>query len=83
MPVPSIVVTAEIVSLSSKAVLVLSVPEFIYFTNNVLGSVPSVATWCTTLAWTPEEAPVNVNPTKFDRVIPTEAESVNEVNLTA
>ena len=68
---------------SEKAVVVLLVPEFKYFTNKVLGSVPSVATTLTTLAFTPEEAPVNVKPIKSFSVTPTEAESVKEVNFTA
>ncbi len=46
----------------------LDVPEFLYFTNKVSGSVPSVATTLTTFAFTPEVPPVMVVPVKFDSV---------------
>ena len=42
-----------IVSPSVKTVAALSVPVLLYFTNNVSGSVPSVATTPTTSATTP------------------------------
>ena len=65
---PPIEIVAVIFSLSANLVVVLLEPEFIYLTNNVLGSVPSVTTVFTTVAWTPEVAPVNTPPCKFERV---------------
>ena len=44
---------------------VLLVPDVSYFTNNVSGSVPSVADVPTTLAITPDEAPVNLTLSYF------------------
>ena len=55
----------------------LAVPEFLYFTNNVSGSVPSVATNPTTSATTPDVPPVNVFALYSDNV------PLKEVNLTA
>ena len=55
----------------------LSVPEFLYFTNKVSGSVPSVKTNPTTWATTPDVAPVKLLPLKFANV------PVKEVNFTA
>ena len=51
--VPDKVVATEIVSPSVNDVEVLFVPEVSYCTNNVLGSVPSGATWLITFATTP------------------------------
>ena len=48
------------VSPSVNVLETLSVPEFLYFTNKVSGSVPSVATKFTTSATTPDVPPVNV-----------------------
>ena len=50
------------VSPSVNTLLALSVPEFLYFTNKVSGSVPSVATTFTTSATTPDVPPVKVLP---------------------
>ena len=47
---------------SVKLLLALSVPEFLYFTYKVSESVPSVATYPTTLATTPDVPPVSVLP---------------------
>ena len=75
------VVATDIVS-PVNFVSVLFVPEFSYFTNNVLGSVPSVADTLITFATTPEVVPVNLKPIKSFKVTPTAAESVNEVSFT-
>ena len=53
----------------------LSVPEFLYFTNKVSGSVPSVTTTLKTSATTPDVPPVIAVPAKFANV------PVNEVNF--
>ena len=81
--VPDKVVATCIVSPCVNAVAVLLVPEVSYWTNKVLGSVPSVTDTPITFAITPEVWPVNCRSLKSARVNPTEAESVNEVNLTA
>ena len=47
--------------------LVLLLPESIYFTYNVFGSLPSAATTERTFALTPELPPVIVVPTKLFR----------------
>ena len=49
-----------IVSPSVNLSETLSVPEFLYLTNKVSGSVPSVATKFTTSATTPDVPPDNV-----------------------
>ena len=49
-----------IVSPSVNLSETLSVPEFLYFTNKVSGSVPSVATTEITSATTPDVPPVIV-----------------------
>ena len=49
-----------IVSPSVNVLASLAVPEFLYLTNKVSGSVPSVATVPTTSATTPEVPPVKV-----------------------
>ena len=51
-----------IVSPSVKVSASLAVPEFLYLTNKVSGSVPSVAETPTTSATTPEVPPVKVLP---------------------
>ncbi len=60
-------VEAALVILSPSVNLAeaLSVPEFLYLTNNVSGSVPSVATTALTSATTPDVPPVTLLPTKF------------------
>ena len=65
------------VSPSVNALETLSVPEFLYFTNRVSGSVPSVATTPTTSATTPEVPPVTVLLSKFVNV------PVKDVSFTA
>ena len=56
----------------------LSVPEFLYFTNKVSGSVLSVAdTFITSATTTPEVPPVTVLPVKFANV------PVKDVSFTA
>ena len=64
------VVETDIVSPAVNFVSVLFVPEFSYFTNNVLGSVPSVADTLITFAVTPEVPPVNLKPIKSFKVTP-------------
>ena len=49
-----------IVSPSVNLSEALSVPEFLYLTNKVSGSVPSVAATPITSATTPDEPPVSV-----------------------
>ena len=49
-----------IVSPSVKELETLSVPDVLYLTNKVSGSVPSVATTLTTSATTPDVPPVSV-----------------------
>ena len=63
-------------SSSVNVIEVLSVPEFLYFTNKVSGSVPSVAVTATTFATTPDVPPVTVLSTKLFYV------PVNDVSLT-
>ena len=65
------------VSPSVKVLETLSVPEFLYFTNKVSGSVPSVADTFITSATTPEVPPVRELPLKFANV------PVKEVSFTA
>ena len=67
-----------IVSPSVNTVAVLFVPVLLYLTNNVSGSVPSVAETFTTSATTPEEPPVIV---VFKYVFKEAADL--DVNLTA
>ena len=55
----------------------LSVPEFLYFTNRVSGSVPSVAATPTTSATTPDVPPVTVLFSKLANV------PVKDVSFTA
>ena len=58
------------VSPASNTDLVLSVPDLLYFTNKVSGSVPSVADTLTTSAVTPEVPPVKVVLRKVDIATP-------------
>ena len=60
--VESTIFTAFTVSPFVKTKEVLFVPVCVYFTYNVSGSVPSVATELTTIAFTPDVAPVSVAP---------------------
>ena len=58
------------VSPSEKDVAVFDVPEFVYFTYKVSGSVPSVATVFTTSAVTPDVPPVKTIPLNEDSETP-------------
>ena len=51
------------VSPFANLVVTLSVPDLVYFTNTVSGSVPSVTVEFITVATTPDVAPVIVAPT--------------------
>jgi len=66
-----------IISPSVNLAASFAVPEFLYFTNNVSGSVPSVTTNPITSATTPDVPPVNVFALYSDNV------PLKEVNLTA
>ena len=66
-----------IVSPSVNFSELLSVPDVVYFTNKVSGSVPSVATVPTTVALTPDVPPVKTVVSKFVNV------PVKDVSFTA
>jgi len=57
-----------IVSPSVNVSETLSVPDVLYLTNKVSGSVPSVTTYPTTSATTPDVPPVNVFASYSDKV---------------
>ena len=67
-PVSAVAASLVIVSSAVKLGEPLSVPLVFHLTYKVSASVPSVATYPTTFAFTPDVPPVNVVPTKFAKV---------------